>query len=311
MEEFLLKSAISLTALYLIYRFVLEREKMHVFNRFFLLFSLLFSMLIPFVSIEIYKEIEVEPIYNTVSPEQFLAVASAVITKETSSNLPILLWSSYGIITLILSFRLIRNLNQIKKRIQSNRKENLGKTTLILVPEKILPHTFLNYIFINEQDYKSRTIEQELYAHELTHARQNHTLDILLIELMKTLFWFNPILILYKKSIQLNHEFLADEKVVTSYNNVPFYQNLLLQKTNGFQTIYLASNLNYSITKKRLIMMTRTTSKKIALLKKIAVVPILAVLIYFFCLEVVAQQRAIPVTNTAKKDNPTDDKIRD
>ena len=149
MEEFLLKSAISLTVFYLIYRFVLEREKMHVFNRFFLLLSLLFSMLIPFVSIEIYREIEVEQIQNTVVPEHFLTVDPPIVIKETSSNIPVLLWSFYAIVTLILAFRLIKNLNQIRKRIQSNRKENLGKTTLVLVPEKILPHTFLNYIFIN------------------------------------------------------------------------------------------------------------------------------------------------------------------
>jgi len=53
----------------------------------------------------------------------------------------------------------------------------------------------------------------------------------------------------YKKAIQLNHEFLADEEIVRTYKNIPFYQNLLLQKGSKTQTIYLASNLNYSVTK--------------------------------------------------------------
>jgi beta-lactamase regulating signal transducer with metallopeptidase domain len=51
----------------------------------------------------------------------------------------------------------------------------------------------------------------------------------LFIETLKALFWFNPIFIFYKRAIQLNHEFLADEKVVKSHNDVPFYQNLLSQ----------------------------------------------------------------------------------
>jgi N-acetylmuramoyl-L-alanine amidase len=134
----------------------------------------------------------------------------------------------------------------------------------------------------------------------------------LFIEFLKVIFWFNPIFIFYKKAIQLNHEFLADDEIVRTYNNVPFYQNLLLQKGNGNQTIYLASNLNYLVTKKRLIMMTKCTSKRIAILKKVAIFPILAGLIYFFCIEVVAQQKVI---NTNSKSNSSElndkDKIRD
>jgi hypothetical protein len=67
-------------------------------------------------------------------------------------------------------------------------------------------------------------------VHTRTHACDSkHTLDILFIELLKTVFWFN-LFLFYKKKPQLNHEFLADEKVVNSYNNVPFYQSLLLQR---------------------------------------------------------------------------------
>jgi hypothetical protein len=78
---------------------------------------------------------------------------------------------------------------------------------------------------------------------------------------------------------------------VKTYNNVPFYQNLLLQKNSNVQTIYLASNLNYLVTKKRLIMMTKHTSKKVAVLKKIAIIPVFAGLISFLCFKVIAQEK--------------------
>ena len=162
-----------------------------------------------------------------------------------------------------------------------------------LVEERTLPYTFLNSIFINSDDYYNRNIEDELYTHELVHVTQKHTLDILFIEFLKVIFWFNPMLILYKKAIQLNHEFLADEEIVKTYNNVPFYQNLLLQKGSGNPTIYLASNLNYLVTKKRLIMMTKNTSQKLAVLKKMAVVPILAGLVFFLCFKIVEHERLI------------------
>jgi beta-lactamase regulating signal transducer with metallopeptidase domain len=73
----------------------------------------------------------------------------------------------------------------------------------------------LNTIFINQDDYHNRKIE-ELYTHELIHVTKKHSIDILIIETLKVLFWFNPIFIFYKRAIQLNHEFLADEKVVKS-----------------------------------------------------------------------------------------------
>jgi hypothetical protein len=172
---------------------------------------------------------------------------------------------------------------------KSNTPIHYKNAKLILVPEKTLPHTFLNTIFINETEYNNREIEAELYTHELTHVTQKHTLDILFIELLKTVFWFNPIFIFYKKAIQLNHEFLADEKVVTSYNNVPFYQSLLLSKANANPTFYLASNLNYLITKKRLLMMTKTTSSSKSIAKKIILIPLFTGLVNLMCIQTIAQ----------------------
>ncbi|HOD11296.1 MAG TPA: M56 family metallopeptidase, partial [Flavobacterium sp.] len=150
-----------------------------------------------------------------------------------------------------------------------------------------------------------------MYTHELVHVTQKHTFDILFIETLKAIFWFNPLFYFYKKAIQLNHEFLADEEVVKSCDDVPFYQTLLLQK-NSINHVFLTSNLNYLVTKKRLIMMTKNTSKSLVLLKKIAVLPILVGMIYFFCIEIVAQEKTInQIDNKSKKTQTEEDKIRD
>jgi beta-lactamase regulating signal transducer with metallopeptidase domain len=279
MIDFIIKSTLSLALLYVVYILMLEREKMHQFNRFYLLFGLLFSLIIPFITFEIYVESRIAVANTVVQPMPF---SNAIIAEQTD-YLPVILWSIYLIVTVGLLARFANNLIKIRRKINSNPSEKLQNATLILLNEKVLPHTFLNYIFINRNDYENRKIEEELYTHEQTHVRQKHTLDILFIEILKTIFWFNPILILYKKTIQLNHEFLADENVVQSYNNVPFYQNLLLEKASWNKTFYLASNLNYLVTKKRLIMMTKTTSQSRALLKKLALVPILTGTIFISC----------------------------
>jgi len=297
MSDFLIKSTITLFVLLTVYYLFLEKEKIHVFNRFYLLFSLVFSMVIPFITIEVIQEIA-QPTVNSGNIQ--ILQGSAVILEETN-YLAIGLWSLYAVVTLVLAIRFFSNIIKILSKMKSNTPITYKNAKLILIPEKSLPHTFLNTIFINETEYNNRQIEAELYTHELTHVTQKHTLDILFIELLKTVFWFNPIFIFYKKAIQLNHEFLADEKVVTSYNNVPFYQSLLLSKANENQTFYLASNLNYLITKKRLLMMTKTTSKTQALLKKATLIPVVTALLFLLCTKAVAQETNLKKETTAAK----------
>ena len=319
MNEFLIKSTVILTILLGFYHLVLGQEKIHHFNRFYLLISIVISFVIPFLNFEIIKVIPVftniEPLNNVTIPSE---INENVISKnttpiiETIDYIPYILWSFYSIMTFLLFSRFIKNGVKLISKTKSNPVVKYKNAKLVLVDEKTPPHTFLNYIFINFEDYNNRSIEDELLTHELVHVNQKHSLDILFIEFLKVLFWFNPIFIFYKKAIQLNHEFLADDMIVKTYNNIPFYQNLLLQKVNGNQRIYLASNLNYLVTKKRLIMMTKRTSQKIALLKKIAIVPMLSVLIYFFCIEVVSQQKVININSKNNTSELTDkDKIRD
>ena len=288
MIDFLIKSTASLFVLLAIYHLVLENEKMHQFNRFYLLFALVFSLLIPFITIEIIREIT-NPIIvqNNIKIE---GEATAIVADSTNYWL-VAIYILYALITSLLLIRFVRNIAKLLSKAKSTLPINYKNAQLIFVEEETLPYTFLNTIFINKKDYQNRKIEAELFTHELIHVTQKHTFDILFIESLKVLFWFNPIFIFYKKAIQLNHEFLADEKVVESYNNVPFYQNLLISKANANPTYYLASNLNYSVTKKRLIMMTKTTSTTRAALKTGIVIPVVTALVFSLCTKVVAQEK--------------------
>ena len=319
MIDFLTKSTLSLMVFLVFYHLILEREKMHVFNRFYLLFSIVISLAIPFITFEIIK---IVPVVESTEILNTVAVPSVVPENEELKNMmPIeenisftlfTAWAFYGIISCLLLIKFVKNVRKLILKSKSNPIVKYRNANLVLIDEKTIPHTFLNSIFINFDDYNHQNIEDELFAHEFVHVYQKHTLDILFIELLKIIFWFNPIFIFYKKAIQLNHEFLADEEIVKNHDNVAFYQNLLLQKGNNNQTIYLASNLNYLVTKKRLIMMTKSTSQKIAVLKKIAIVPILAILIYFFCIQVVAQEKVINSKSEIITPEITDkDKIRD
>lgn len=299
MIDFLTKSTLSLFVLLAVYHLVLEKEKMNIFNRFYLLFSIVFSFAIPFITIEVITK-TIAPIQQTYT---YVAQENIKVPeiKETIDYTPIVLWSLYALVTSILLFRYFRNILKIVSNIKSNQITEYKNAKLVLLEEQTPPHTFLNYIFLNKADYQNRKINKQLYAHELIHVNQRHTFDVLFVEAVKTVFWFNPIFIFYKKAIQLNHEFLADEKVVSAYKDIPLYQSLLLAHVNTSQTFALTSNLNYSITKKRFVMMTKTISKTRNLLYKIALLPIFSGLIFVICIESVAQVKTTTVSNDKNK----------
>lgn len=290
MTEFLIKSSSTMAVLLGVYYLLLESEKMHRFNRFYLLTALVFSLAVPFITVITY----VTEVSLIAKP-----MPSNIIVGNTTKETPIdywffIGWGLYILVTAVLAIRFIKNIWHFVRKASQNPHISIGHATLVLLEEKTLPHTFLNWIFVNRSAYEKRSIEDELYTHEYTHVKQKHTLDILFIEALKTIFWFNPLLYCYKKAIQLNHEFLADEKVIGTTANTVDYQNLLLDKASVGTTFSLASNLNFSITKKRFLMMTKTTSIAKARLLKASITPVVAGLMMLFCTKTVAQQSSEP-----------------
>lgn len=286
MVSYLIKSGICLALLLLFYHLVLEREKMHHFNRFYLLGSILFSFIAPLFVI--YIEAPMELIETTETSNQPFIIDITETNYKPVDYLFYFLTFSV-IISSLLLIRFLNNLFSILLKIRKSLKIKHKKAILVLVNDAITPHTFWNYIFINIEEYNSQKIEEELLTHELTHVTQKHTFDVLLIEFLKIVFWFNPIFYFLKKSIQLNHEFLADTKVIKNHKNISSYQYLLLNKTAWNNEYYLASNLNYLLTKKRLLMMTKQSSRSKILLKKLAVIPVLAGFAFLFAERVEAE----------------------
>ena len=298
MMHFIVTSSITLTALLFFYYLFLEREKMHEFNRAYLLLSIVISFAIPFISIENIPELQT--IYTSVNYVALIPAPKTIPTTSSVNYFDIIVGFLYATVTLILLLKFLKSIIHFKNTINNNEKIVYKKAILVLVEEKIAPHTFLHFIFINKASYFNNTIENELYEHELTHVNQKHTLDILGIELLKTIFWFNPLFHLYKKAIQLNHEFIADENVVQKHTNIPFYQYLLLN-INENKNYYLASNLNYLITKKRLIMMTKLKNKTRILLKKCVLVPFGLAVFFLSCKQNTTENKSLENKTTASK----------
>ncbi|TVZ55850.1 beta-lactamase regulating signal transducer with metallopeptidase domain [Lutibacter sp. Hel_I_33_5] len=290
MIVYILKSASCLALLLFFYHLVLEKEKMHNFNRYYLLIGVVVSLLIPFATITINAIPETIATIQTIEQPKYVIEETAPLIIEETIDYSKYVIGFYILISSILLIRFGRNLFKIIQKIRVNKQLEHKNATLVLVDDKILPHTFWNKIFINKKAYEQGEIEEELFTHELTHVTQKHTIDVLLIELLQVVFWINPLFIFLKKAIQLNHEFLADGTVINQHKNTFQYQHLLLNKAAWNNEYYLASNLNYSLTKKRLNMMTTKSSRTKILLKKLAVIPLLTGFVFLFAERIEAQE---------------------
>jgi bla regulator protein BlaR1 len=275
-----------------IYKILLEKERMHWFNRFYLLASLICSFLIPFITFTQYVQ-PLPVMDNVLTNTMFVSdhTNALQITSHSEINYQLIIaLTIYVTITAVLLLRFVFNLKTVLQRAVTNPTIPFKNSRLILIKQSITPHSFLGYIFINTKDYKNGNIEKEILLHEFAHVQQKHSWDILFIEILQILFWFNPFIFLYRKALLLNHEFLADEAVINEYNDVSAYQFLLLEKASHQSSSFITSQFNYSITKKRLLMMTRSKSLKNALCKQLAIIPVLGIALFFFSTKISAQE---------------------
>lgn len=282
MTEYILKSSLSLILLFGLYWFLLRQEKLFIFNRFFLIFSLIFSLVVPFISIpvniqgnEVQKNIVTalnnnmvvfsqnqNPITNILYRPSTEIVASGDKLSSGISYIQILL-ILYGSGVILLLIRFLRNISFIsyQKRISENITYSGQK--LVLIDHQINPFCFFNTIFVSKQDYLNNNIAKELLTHELEHINQSHSIDVIFIELIQIIYWFNPVLILYNRAIRVNHEYLADSGVIKASSDIKSYAHNLINFISCKRNIPLTSGFNPSLTRKRLIMLTKTGSGKI------------------------------------------------
>jgi len=264
MYHYFIISGLLLFAFYLIYIAFLAKEKTHRFNRFYLLITLFISLIVPFINLPPLAGLSTIStsavsdnfVVNTVKQINDNSLQSVPMTNRQFSML-IFIYFSIGAIFLL---RFLFNLSRLVFIIRNQQSIKSRNASFILMDKPIMPFTFLNYIFVNRQDYLSNQVDNLLLEHELAHVSQKHSIDVIIIELCQIFLWLNPILILYKKAIKLNHEFMADNSVIESSKKPIAYQNLLVNVSSIQLSPYFANSFNSSLTKKRLIMISRKKS---------------------------------------------------
>ena len=306
MLTYLLQSSTCLIIFYGIYHFILAEMTFFKYNRAYLLLSMLVSLSIPvFAPFLVLPEASVPALHwsHLTDDISYIIADSEQTTFDWKVLIIKILWAIYGIGVTVVLLKMIYGLSKIYTYYTRGQKENFNGYQIITTDAVHLPFSFFKSIYISKHVPLKDHIHTIL-EHEQIHIRQWHTLDVLIAEIVQAFFWFNPVMIFYKRALRQAHEFLADD-IICRNNSVSNYTNLLLSKSQSGLELALTNQFFHSQIKKRIQMMTTTKTNRSATWKYALVLPILIGLIFFFsCKESQVNQDTTTETPTELKSAP-------
>jgi len=286
--NYIIESGISLGALFLVYFAFLRKETFFKANRIFLLFSVVFSSILPLLHIGIFQNNSSLSASGTGSLSTNMLESVTVFSSGISTSLAGFITASnlivYGYLAVTFAFVLLFVCRIVKIVIAIRRSEVTDKEGIkfVYTDEDSSPYSFLNYLFVSRNLEKNPGWEKML-AHELEHIRQGHSADILILELISIFQWFNPFFWMIKKAIKKNHEYMADRAVLNKGFSVDLYRHILVNQYVGYQ-LSITNSFNSSLIKSRLKMMTKIKSSKWAGLRfLVGGIMAMALLVVFAC----------------------------
>lgn len=270
-----------LAVFYLAYRLLLAKETYNQLSRIYLLFSCVAAFTLPVLQVGALKPAETVTIVPSYSAELVYPIQTTT-TTHVASVTPLIVenhltWQDYLVYgyaagCAILLLILLAKLFVLTKMIWTAKCEQQDKYKLIYLPETDVAFSFFNYLFIGTHAEGTKTI----ITHELVHINQKHSLDILFIELLKMVNWFNPFIYLLQNSLKTIHEYIADEQTAAYENDTAGYAVFLVNNAYGAGGSSIThSFFNYSLLKKRIIMLNQKRSGNSARLKYLIAAPVL------------------------------------
>lgn len=280
MTEFLIyqgKAAIALAVFYMFYRLLLSKETFHRFNRIVLLGTAALSFILPLCVIT-FKEVVVVPAM-TASSETFtgeVAGTSAMVSEVSEPIWPVILCSLFALGALAVLVHVVFSIIGIRRMIRSGSRQALESgETLIITETDTAPFSWMKYIVISREDYESGY--SQILTHEKAHIALRHSWDILFVDMITALQWFNPAIWMLKADLRALHEFEADDAVLRSGANIKEYQYLLIRKAVSKSGYSVANSFNHSTLKARITMMLNKKSSRMSAWKALYVIPLVGI----------------------------------
>ena len=281
--SFILKANLALIVLYGSYYLFFRRDTFYGYIRWFFLASIAASVLFPLIHIEL--PVTSHPTISEIS-QQIPAVVYRFVLIQPQIESPIetaapqtipftaiFLWIWLSVAGFMLAGRLFQLANIIRLRRKYPRKR-FGAGVITEINKNIQPFSFFNRIFLNSSLYTDEELN-EIITHEQVHCRQGHTIDILLVETLVCLFWFNPAVWLLRHDLKQNIEYYTDRRTLSlsSFDRKHYQYSLLRVSDSSFQIV---NHFHLNNLKKRIIMMNKKESPRIMTAKYLLVIPALA-----------------------------------
>lgn len=300
MFAYIIKSCILLALLYGSFALLLSRETFHRFNRLALLGVLVASLILPAVQLSVkkpsylnYEEVRIPHVEVIASPVQnevqdIETPQSTLPAIEESMQEPTFRVDMMQVVRYLYIIGLLASLaiffvqlfhlwKEIRGGVQT--KDELGNTVVIR-GGNFAPYSFLHYIIINASDYEH--LRRPILAHEQAHIRLGHTWDLLLLEAVKAVQWFNPFVYLLGRDLKAVHEYEADDAVLNFGIDAKTYQLLLVTKAVGSRLQTVCNNLSHHSLKKRIKMMHKNNSNRWLMSKGLVLPAIMTLAIVAF-----------------------------
>jgi len=281
---YLLKVVCCSGLLFLYYHLVLRNKIFHQWNRFYLLATVILSLIIPLVEFT-YSHYQEEPnpafqllqvvqSADSYMEEEFIANRQSITAEQ---------WIGFGymLISLFIFMGTIISLAKVFLIISRHKVQLINKIKFISTYEKGTPFSFFRYIFWNENiDIHSNT-GQQIFKHELVHVKEGHSFDKLFLQFILTIFWSNPFFWFIRRELQIIHEFIADKNAVREHDTSTLAA-MILQAAYPHQFSSIANQFFQSSIKRRIAMLTKIQNPRIQYLSRVLVLPLIACIILAF-----------------------------
>ena len=275
----MIKVSVFMAAFYLVYTLFLSKDTLYGRNRAYVLLSVGFSLVLPFITTYLERSFNV-PVFTKVLSDIFI-YGSPGIDGLTSGDTGIVwirtVWVIYITGVILFGMKLFFDLAEMVLLIA--RHKSKGDHIIRFQGLRTAGFSAFGHVFVN----KSLTPEEvtEVIKHEQNHLDKYHSLDIILIEIVKVIQWFNPVIYLFSRSLRAVHEFQADAGCLNTGIPVDNYQRLLLNQVFKSKVFTVTNSFsNPTLIKKRMIMMTKKRSKSLANLKLLLVLPVIAIAVF-------------------------------
>ncbi len=258
--SYIVKSFLASGILYFYYRLVLRNKTFHSYNRFYLLISVLFSLIIPFIHFNNFP--------LAVIPQSSIASGSII-----NQGLSIALLGCFGSVSVFLLVIMISKIAWICKVRRNGSIKKMDGIVFIETTVKQAPFSFFNNLFWRQGLSHTDENGTRILTHELTHIRQQHSYDKIVTQLVLCICWINPFYWLFYRELNTVHEFLADAAAIEQGDSASF-AGMLLQSYHSGSYLDSSHQFFHSSIQRRLKMISSPAVKTYAGIRKLATIPV-------------------------------------